>query len=242
MLQVRVKKRLKSFNLDIRFQAQAGAITALFGPSGAGKTSVVSMIAGLLRPDQGVIRLGGETLFDSGRGLNLPPEKRRIGYVFQEGRLFPHLSVRGNLCYGLRSGDRNQRRQRLEQVVELMGIGHLLSRRPATLSGGEKQRVAVGRALLTSPRLLLMDEPLASLDRARKEEVIPFLARLPRELAMPFIYVSHSTWELRQLGCLVIPIVEGRIEQGPSAGQPAAPGRLPSRGRPATPARTSAAS
>jgi molybdate transport system ATP-binding protein len=211
MLLVQVERKLADFRLEVSFQAAEQGVTALFGPSGAGKTSLVSMVAGLLRPDRGKIELAGQVLFDSDSGVNLPPERRRVGYVFQEGRLFPHMSVRSNLAYGMKLVPVKERYVSLNQVVELMGIGHLLDRRPATLSGGEKQRVAVGRALLTSPHLLLLDEPLASLDRARKDEVIPFLARLTRELSAPMLYVTHSAREISLLADQVLLIEQGSL-------------------------------
>jgi molybdate transport system ATP-binding protein len=210
MLEVEVEKKLGEFEIKAAFQAPRG-VTALFGPSGAGKTSLVNMIAGLLKPDKGRIVFGEEMLFDSGRNICLPPERRGVGCVFQDGRLFPHLSVKSNLLYGMRLVPLQRRHLRLDEVVELMGISHLLQRRPATLSGGEKQRVAIGRALLTSPRILLMDEPLASLDRARKSEVLPFLARLPIELDLPIIYVSHSTSEVDFLADRIVEINTGKI-------------------------------
>lgn len=217
MLQVTANKQMGGFRLEAAFQAPAQGVTALFGPSGAGKTTLVNIIAGLVRPDQGRVALGQRVLFDSAQGVNLPPERRRVGLVFQDGRLFPHLSVRSNLTYGLRLLPPEQRRLELEEVVELMGISHLLARRPATLSGGEKQRVGVGRALLTSPELLLLDEPLASLDQGRKDEVLPFLARLPQRLQVPMIYVSHSRQEIEFLEAKVIHIVGGRIQAAPAA-------------------------
>ena len=210
MLEARLEKRLGGFEIKAAFQAPRG-VTALFGPSGAGKTSLVNLVAGLLKPDKGRIALGEKVLFDSSRKINLPPERRGVGCVFQDSRLFPHLSVKSNLLYGMRLVPPQRRRLGLAEVVELMGISHLMKRRPATLSGGEKQRVAVGRALLTSPRLLLMDEPLASLDQARKEEVLPFLARLPLEFNLPIIYVSHSTSEVKFLADRVIRLDHGRI-------------------------------
>ena len=157
------------------------------------------MVAGLSRPDGGHIVVQDRVLFDSDHGINLPPEKRSIGYIFQDGRLFPHLTVRGNLTYGMKLTPRSQRFIGIDQVVGLLGIEHLLDRRPTRLSGGEKQRVGIGRALLTSPRLLLMDEPLASLDLARKSEVIPFIGKLPAAFSIPIIYVTHSVDEVLQL-------------------------------------------
>lgn len=210
MLEVTVRTRLGGFELSAGFQAPCRGVTALFGPSGAGKSSLVNAIAGLLRPDEGRIVLEGRVLFDSDAGVNLPPERRGLGYVFQDGRLFPHLNVRSNLLYGMKLVRPEMRRVEPERVVELMGIGHLLRRRPAGLSGGEKQRVAVGRALLTSPRLLLMDEPLASLDQERKDELLPYLARLPAELGIPMVYVTHSRYEIDSLNAAVIRVREGR--------------------------------
>ncbi len=210
MLKLEAYKRLGEFELRAVLRAEAKAITALYGPSGAGKTTLVNIMAGLVRPDAGRVELGGRVLFDSESRINLPPERRRVGCVFQDGRLFPHLSVRSNLLFGMRLLSPGQRRLDLDQVVGLMGIGHLLSRRPATLSGGEKQRVGLGRALLTSPELLLMDEPLASLDRERKDEVLPFVARLPQELDIPIIYVSHSQREIEFLSARVVRVEGGR--------------------------------
>ncbi len=199
MLEVGVNKRQGEFVVDASFRSDRAAVTVLFGRSGAGKTSVVDMVAGLSCPDEGYVRLNGFSLFDSAKRTNLPPEKRRIGYIFQDGRLFPHMTVRRNLTYGMKLLAPKDRLIGFDQVVELLGILHLLSRKPATLSGGEKQRVAIGRALLTSPRLLLMDEPLASLDQARKSEVMPFIGKLPHALSIPILYVTHSIDEVLQL-------------------------------------------
>ena len=199
MLDIQLARRQDDFQVDAAFQTRNTGITALFGPSGAGKTSVINMVAGLSRPDKGRILVRDRVLFDSDHGINLPPEKRSIGYIFQDGRLFPHLTVRGNLTYGMKLTPRSQRFIGIDQVVDLLGIEHLLDRRPARLSGGEKQRVGIGRALLTSPRLLLMDEPLASLDLARKSEVIPFIGKLPAAFSIPIIYVTHSVDEVLQL-------------------------------------------
>ena len=234
MLEVNIRKTLGAFRLEASFTAAGQGVTALFGPSGSGKTSVINALAGLLKPDQGRVALDGRVFFDSQAGVNLPPHKRRVGYVFQEGRLFPHLSVRSNLVYGRNLLPKQERKVSLDQVVELMDIAPLLKRRPARLSGGEKQRVAVGRALLTSPRLLLMDEPLASLDQDRKNEVLPFLARLPQELSIPIIYVSHSPEEVEALEATVIRIAGGRTMAGASPGSstPEEPDRLSLAGRP----------
>ena len=175
--------------VDVAFETDSRA-AALFGPSGSGKTTLVNMLAGLVRPDRGRIVLGDEVFFDSDAKIAVPVHRRRIGYVFQEGRLFPHLSVRQNLVFGrwMRGLARDKTHE--EQVIDLLGIGQLLKRRPGTLSGGEKQRVAIGRALIAKPRLLLLDEPLASLDEARKSEILPYLERLKAE-GVPMIYVSH---------------------------------------------------
>jgi molybdate transport system ATP-binding protein len=199
VIEVGVYKRQGEFVVDACFRSGRAAVTVLFGRSGAGKTSVVNMVAGLSCPDRGFIRLNGASLFDSAKRINLPPEKRRIGYIFQDGRLFPHMTVRRNLMYGMKLLAPPDRLIGFDQVVDLLGISHLLSHKPATLSGGEKQRVAIGRALLTSPRLLLMDEPLASLDQARKSEVMPFIGKLPAALSIPIIYVTHSVDEVLQL-------------------------------------------
>jgi molybdate transport system ATP-binding protein len=212
MLEIDVSHRLGQLQLEANFSCQASGITALFGRSGAGKTSLVNMLAGLLRPQRGRIVLRGQTLFDSRRGIDLPPEQRRLGYVFQEGRLFPHLSVRQNLLYGFRRAPAAERRIGLDQVVGLLGIEDLLSRRPGALSGGEKQRVALGRALLANPRLLLMDEPLAALDQPRKEEILPFIEQLKAELDLPVVYVSHSMPEIVRLADTLVLISNGRIE------------------------------
>jgi len=199
MIDIQVARQQGSFRVDAGFRTPNAGITALFGLSGAGKTSVINMIAGLSRPDKGRIVVQERVLFDSDRGIDLPPEERSVGYIFQDGRLFPHLTVRSNLTYGMKLTPRSRRYIGFDQVVDLLGIEHLLDRRPGRLSGGEKQRVAIGRALLTSPRLLLMDEPLASLDQARKSEVIPFIGKLPAALSIPIIYVTHSTDEVLHL-------------------------------------------
>ena len=210
MIEMDAACRLGSFDLDVRFAAPTDGIVALFGKSGCGKTSTVNMLAGLLRPARGRIAVNGTVLFDSAAGIDLPPERRRLGYVFQEGRLFPHLDVRQNLAYGLKRTPAPERHADLDQIVALLGIGHLLERRPAALSGGEKQRVAIGRALLASPRLLLMDEPLASLDAARKEEILPFIEQLRDELRLPIVYVSHDSGELLRLADTVVVMSDGK--------------------------------
>lgn len=208
-LSVALNHRFDGFTLTAGFDAPAG-VTALFGRSGSGKSTIINAVAGLLRPDAGRIVLDGETLLDSDRHIALPPHRRRMGYVFQDGRLFPHLTVRQNLLYGrwfagpLTGAD-------FDHVVGMLGIDSLLDRRPAALSGGEKQRVAIGRALLSNPRLLLMDEPLAALDEARKAEILPYLERLRDEFGLPILLVSHSVAEVARLATTVVVIDAGRV-------------------------------
>ena len=215
MLKVTLKKRFPGFAVDVDLQLAQSGVTAFFGHSGAGKTSIVNMISGLLRPDEGVVALKGRELFNSRKGIHVPPERRRIGCVFQEDRLFPHLSVRSNLMYGFKRAPVKDRYVEMDEVVELLGIEVLLDRRPYRLSGGEKQRVAIGRALLTSPDLLLLDEPLASLDNARKAEVLPFVARLAREYSAPILFISHDVKEVLLLAQQVVILNQGRaVEQG----------------------------
>jgi molybdate transport system ATP-binding protein len=211
-LEVALRHGFGPFRLDVAFAAPAG-VTALFGRSGAGKTTVVNAVAGLIRPDEGRVALDGVPLVDTARGHWTPRHRRRVGYVFQEGRLFPHLSVRRNLAFGGWFAPRGVARPDFGHVVDLLGIGHLLDRRPDGLSGGEKQRVAIGRALLAAPRLLLMDEPLAALDAARKAEILPYLERLRDETALPILYVSHSIAEVARLATTVVVLSEGRVER-----------------------------
>jgi len=211
MLDVDVEKRLGDFSLSARFQTGNG-VTAVFGPSGAGKTTLVNMIAGLVAPDRGRIAIDETVLFDSTKRIDLPPHRRRIGYVFQEGRLFPHFSVAHNLDYGRRMCGLPPDRAQMARIVGLLDIGQLLERRPGKLSGGERQRIAIGRALLMRPRLLLLDEPLASLDIARKREILPYLERLRDEVGVPMVYVSHQAAELRRIATSVVWIKAGRVE------------------------------
>jgi len=210
-LTVDIRHRLGSFALEAAFTAEGG-VTALFGRSGSGKTSLVRSIAGLIRPDHGHIALDGRVLTDTDRNVFTPRHRRRFGYVFQEARLFPHLSVRQNLAYGRWFAKSPPRDDQFSTVVELLGIGELLDRRPGRLSGGEKQRVAIGRALLAKPRLLLMDEPLAALDEERKAEILPYLERLRDETKIPIVYVSHSIAEVARLASQVVLLRDGRVE------------------------------
>lgn len=198
-----IQRRLGSADIALSFAGESGLI-ALFGPSGAGKSSILNMIAGLLRPDRGRIAVAGETVFDSNARIDLPPEQRRAGYVFQDGRLFPHKRVRANLMYGERLAAPEHRWIGLEEVTSFLGIGHLLDRWPRTLSGGEAQRVAIGRALLSAPRFLLMDEPLSSLDAARREEIMQVIERVRDELRLPILYVSHDRSEVERLSNRIV--------------------------------------
>ncbi len=198
------------FTLDAAFAAPAG-VTALFGPSGCGKTSILAAVAGLLRPDHGRVALGGEALLDTNRRVFLPPERRRCALVFQDARLFPHFSVATNLRFGLRRAPPDAAGPGFDEVVALLGIAPLLARRPAGLSGGERQRVALGRALLARPRILLMDEPLASLDTARRAEVLPFLAQLRHAARAPILYVTHALDEVDALADTLVLLDAGRV-------------------------------
>ena len=204
------------FALDAAFVAPTPGVTALFGPSGCGKSTVLAAVAGLLRPREGRVALDGDAVLDTTRGVFVPPERRRCGVVFQDGRLFPHLSVEANLRFGLRRAPRGAEGPGFDTVVALLGVGHLLARRPAGLSGGEKQRVALGRALLSRPRLLLMDEPLAALDAARRVEVLPFLARLRDAAGLPILYVTHALDEVDALADSLVLLEAGRVvAEGP---------------------------
>ncbi|MDP7546872.1 MAG: molybdenum ABC transporter ATP-binding protein, partial [Alphaproteobacteria bacterium] len=215
MLELDLTARIGDFPLKAAFQTQAG-VTALFGPSGAGKTSLVNMLAGLLRPSHGRIVVQDHVLFDSEQGIDLAPEQRRLGYVFQESRLFPHMTVAGNLSYGRRLVPKDRPRVDFDAVVDLLALAPLLARRPRTLSGGERQRVAIGRALLAAPRLLLMDEPLANLDAPRRSEILPFIEGLRRQLGISIVYVSHNMDEIVRLADQLIVMADGGIvAQGP---------------------------
>ena len=198
MLDIDIHLRRGRFERSVRIVEDA-RVLALTGPSGAGKTSVLYAIAGLLRPQSGRIAIDGRTLFDSAARIDVPTHRRRIGYVFQDARLFPHRDVRGNLRYGRHGAGRGDGAFGLDDVVELLGIGDLLARRPANLSGGEAQRVAIGRALLSQPAILLFDEPLSALDQARREELIPWLQKVRDEVRLPMVYVSHTQDDVRRI-------------------------------------------
>jgi molybdate transport system ATP-binding protein len=210
MLRVEVFKQLGEFSIEASFSSE-GRVTGLFGASGAGKTSLINMIAGLLKPDRGLIAIDNETLDDTAARVHVPAWRRRIGYVFQDARLFPHLDVSRNLDYGRRMNGLAHDPANLGRVVNLLDIGKLLDRRPGKLSGGERQRVALGRALLARPRLLLLDEPLGSLDEQRKAEILPYLVRLRDEANVPMVYVSHDADEMRQLATQVVMLERGLV-------------------------------
>ncbi|WP_439860207.1 molybdenum ABC transporter ATP-binding protein [Pseudomonas sp. MBLB4136] len=211
LIEARFRVDHGDFSLDLDLRLPGRGISALFGPSGSGKTSCLRCFAGLERPAEGYLRVNGELWQDSARGHFLAPHRRALGYVFQDANLFPHLSVRGNLEFGLKRIAAAQRRVQLEQAAELLGIAALLERMPARLSGGERQRVGIARALLTSPHLLLMDEPLASLDHKRKQEVLPYLERLHQELQIPILYVSHAPDEVARLADHLVVLEQGRV-------------------------------
>jgi molybdate transport system ATP-binding protein len=211
-LTVKVQKNLGGFSLDADFTVQGDKI-GVFGPSGGGKSTLVSLIAGLQHPDRGLITLDDETLFDSNRRHHMPPEHRRIGMVFQRPHLFPHMSVKSNLLYGYRRCDSKHRKITLDTLVEVMQMEHLLSRGVRYLSGGEKQRVAIGRAVLSNPRLLLMDEPLSALDDTLKFQIIPFLRNACEAFAIPYLFISHSLTEMRIMTDKVLAVADGRVTE-----------------------------
>ncbi|GAB5375013.1 MAG: molybdenum ABC transporter ATP-binding protein [Acuticoccus sp.] len=226
-LTVAIAHTFGGFALDVAFEAPPG-VTALFGRSGAGKTTIVNAVAGLLRPQRARIAVDGVVLTDTGARRFVPPHRRRVGYVFQDARLFPHLTVRQNLRFGAVFAPRGARNGAdLDHIVALLDIAPLLARRPGGLSGGERQRVAIGRALMAAPRLLLMDEPLASLDEARKNEIIPYLERLRDETKVPILYVSHAVPEVARLATTVVALADGRvIGAGPAEDFLADPGHM----------------
>ncbi|MGF6330699.1 molybdate transport system ATP-binding protein [Pseudomonas sp. BS3782 TE3695] len=210
MIHARLKLNYSGFSLDVDLQLPGRGVTALYGHSGSGKTTCLRCIAGLERAEQGFIQVNDEVWQDSDKRIFIPPHKRALGYVFQEASLFPHLSVRGNLEFGLKRIPRQQRRVDMAHATELLGIGHLLDRDPHNLSGGERQRIGIARALLTSPKLLLMDEPLAALDTQRKNEILPYLQRLHDELDIPVLYVSHSQDEVARLADHLVLLSNGK--------------------------------
>ena len=212
MLEVSFHHHLPGFDLDVGFEVPGGT-TVLFGGSGSGKTTVINVVAGLLRPSQGRAVLDGRVLFDLSAGHWQRPQKRRVGYIFQEARLFPHMSVRQNLKYGRWFSPKSRRQEDIGRIIEMLGIGSLLDRQPMTLSGGEKQRVAIGRALLSNPELILADEPLAALDQARKEEILPYFERLRDEMKIPMLYVTHSAAEVARLATTVVVLKGGEVQR-----------------------------
>ena len=210
MIEVRIRRQLGSLRLDVDISAE-GRLLALCGPSGAGKTSILNLIAGLDRPDAGRIAIGPHVVFDSERGVDTPARRRRIGYVFQEPRLFPHLSVEKNLLYGARFAGSDGADVAFGDVVDMLGVGALLKRRPEALSGGEKQRIAIGRALLMRPRALLLDEPLTAIDDARRYEILALMETLRDAFRIPMIFVSHRASEVERLANDVATIENGRL-------------------------------
>lgn len=210
MLRVDIEKQLGAFALRVAFESD-GRVIGLFGASGAGKTTLANMIAGLVHPDRGVIAIDGDRLDDTAAGIRVPTHRRRIGYVFQDARLFPHLSVMQNLDYGRRMNRLARDGAEEARIVGLLDIAHLLARRTGQLSGGERQRIALGRALLAKPRLLLLDEPLGALDEARKAEILPYLVRLRDEAGVPMVYVTHDAEEMRQVATDVALLARGSV-------------------------------
>ena len=208
MLHIDVKKQLGTLSLEAHLDIPSQGVTALFGLSGSGKSSLINLVSGLINPDEGVISLNDRELFNSAENVCVPINQRNIGYVFQDARLFPHYTVNGNLRYGMKNTSKDE----FNYIVELLGIGHLLKRYPITLSGGEKQRVAIGRALLTDPEILLMDEPLSALDLPRKRELMNYLERLSKEINIPILYVTHSLDELLRLAERVVLLTNGKVE------------------------------
>jgi molybdate transport system ATP-binding protein len=218
MISASVRHRQGEFQLDAAFEAEEG-VTALFGPSGSGKTTLVQMIAGLVRPQTAKIVFDGIVWNDTTTGTFVPPHRRRIGYVFQEGRLFPHLSARRNLLYGRFFAPRGERTISEDEVIALLGIERLLDNPPSTLSGGEKQRIAIGRALLSAPKLILMDEPLSALDRPRRQEILPYIERIRDEVRIPVIYVSHAIDEVARLSNRVVLLEDGKVMAAGTPGE-----------------------
>ena len=219
MLNLSIIRRLEGFNINIEFDAKSSSITSIYGRSGSGKTSIIEMIAGLQMPDKGFIKIDDDILLDTDQKINIPPEKRGLGYIFQDSRLFPHLNVEGNLLYGLSGNIANTPQITFDSVVDILEIRPLLNRKPSSLSGGEKQRVSIGRALLTQPRLLLMDEPLASVDAQLRGEILTYIEELRDKLGLAILYVSHAIDEVIRLADQMVIIsdghkkAEGNVEQ-----------------------------
>jgi molybdate transport system ATP-binding protein len=214
-IDIDVRTQRAAFLLDARFHVEGAGVTALYGPSGAGKSSIVNIVAGLLKPNSGTVAINGHTVLDTRANVDVPARRRRVGYVFQDARLFPHMSVENNLLFGWRRAQKKSSARDISAIVEMLGIARLRRRSPKGLSGGEKQRVAIGRALLASPEILLLDEPLASLDLARREEILPYLERLRDERRLPIVYVSHAIEEVARLADNVVVLNEGRVvDQG----------------------------
>lgn len=217
-LQIDVRKRFADFDLEVKLDLPLTGVTSVFGPSGAGKSTLLRLIAGFERPDHGTIRLGADLFCDAGSGLFVPPHRRKVGYVFQDANLFPHLTVAGNLAYGERRAGARSERVRREDVIDGLGLAPLLERKPQTLSGGERQRVAIGRALLTGPDLLLFDEPLSALDQERKSGILPLLADMPARFGIPALHVSHDISEVARIADRVILLDQGKVrDDGPVA-------------------------
>lgn len=218
---VRARLRLarRPFSLDVDLEIPGRGVTGLFGPSGAGKTTILRALAGVERTDESYLTVAGETWDDTSTGLARPPHRRRVGYVFQEPSLFPHLDVRRNIAYGHRRTPAAERRIAVEEAVEWLGVGPLLDRRPDGLSGGERQRVAIARALVTSPRLLLLDEPISALDRESRAAILPYLRRLPGHLSIPIVYVSHSLRDIARLSDHLVWLVDGRVRASGACGE-----------------------
>jgi molybdate transport system ATP-binding protein len=211
MIEVKASLKRNHFDLDVDLRL-GERVTALFGPSGAGKSTILSIIAGIVAPTHGRVVIEGECLFDSKQNINIPIYKRRIGLVFQDGKLFPHLTVEENLSYALNLTFTDSRQFTYLQILELLELGRLLKQKPHQLSGGEKQRVAIGRALLSSPRLLMLDEPLASLDERLKKQILPFLKLVAEEISIPMIFISHSIEEVQQITSNIIYMQSGKIQ------------------------------
>lgn len=227
MLEVQAHHRFSKFELNVNF-ATDGGITVLFGASGSGKSTIANLVAGLLRPDVGRVSLNGRVLCDQNPAIWVPPHKRRIGYIFQDARLFPHLTVHKNLVFGRWFSKSSFDPQEFDRISRMLGLEQVLDRRPGHLSGGEKQRVAIGRALLSRPELIIADEPLAALDQARKSEILPYFERLRDEFGTPILYVSHSSSEVARLATTVVAVSEGRVlSQGTPTSVFGDPGVLP---------------